>query len=110
MIKGIALGCVVVLGLLAALPARADEPEFALTIKNHQFVPAELQIPAGIKVKIIVKNEDPTPSEFESNELHREKVVPPGQSISVFVGPLDPGSYGFFDDFHPESTGRLIVK
>jgi plastocyanin len=98
------------LALLAASPASADDPEFALSIKGHQFVPAELQVPAGTKVKIIVKNEDPTPSEFESVDLHREKVVPPGQSVSVFVGPLDPGSYAFFDDFHPETKGRLIVK
>jgi plastocyanin len=74
------------------------------------FVPSEVQIPAGAKVKLIVRNENPTASEFESTQFHREKVVPPGQEITVFVGPLDPGSYEFFDDFHPETRGHLIVK
>jgi hypothetical protein len=28
----------------------------------------------------------------------------------VFVGPLDPGSYEFFDDFHNDTRGHLIAK
>ena len=91
-------------------PARADDPGFSLSLKNHQFVPSELHIPSGVKVKLAVHNDDPTPSEFESNQLHREKIVAPGQGITVFVGPLDPGSYEFFDDFHPQTRGHLIVK
>jgi len=57
-----------------------------------------------------VHNDNATPSEFESTQFHREKVVPPGQEITVFVGPLDPGSYEFFDDFHPETRGHLVAK
>jgi plastocyanin len=98
------------LALSFAAPAMADDPSFAILMKNNQFIPSEVQIPAGAKVKLIVRNENPTPSEFESIQFHREKVVPPGQEISVFVGPLDPGSYEFFDDFHPETRGRLVVK
>ena len=79
-------------------------------LKNNQFVPSEVQIPAGVKVKLVVRNDNPTLSEFESNQFHREKVVTPGQEITVFVGPLDPGSYEFFDDFHPQTRGHLIVK
>ena len=94
-----------------AVPARAGDPEFTLNIKDHHFDPAELQVPAGVKVRLIVKNLDPTPEEFESNELHREKVVSPGQQILVIVGPLDPGTYGFFGDFHQDTAqGKLIAK
>src|SRR5271169_7249762 len=67
-----------------AVRSWAADPEFSLAIKDHRFVPAELQVPAGVKIKLLVKNEDPTPEEFESNELHREKVVAPGQQIVVF--------------------------
>jgi plastocyanin len=96
---------------LAAGTARAEDPQFTLVIKNHQFAPAELQVPAGTKVRLVVRNEDSTPEEFESNELHREKVVPPGQQIVVIVGPLDAGTYGFFGDFHKETArGKLIAK
>jgi hypothetical protein len=93
-----------------ARPALADEPSFSIVLKNNQFVPSEVQIPTGVKVKLVVHNDNPTPSEFESTQFHREKIVPPGQEITVFVGPLDPGSYEFFDDFHPETRGHLVVK
>jgi hypothetical protein len=96
------------LALLAAAPARADDP--VLAIKDHQFVPQDVEIPAGTKIKLIVRNDGPGAAEFESTELHREKVVAGGQQISVFLGPLDPGRYEFFDDFHPETRGHLVVK
>jgi plastocyanin len=100
----------VVICVLTATAAFADDPSFSIVLKNNQFVPSELQIPAGVKVKLIVRNENSSASEFESKQFHREKVVPPGQEIAVFVGPLDPGSYEFFDDFHPQTRGRLVVK
>jgi len=97
--------------LAAAAPAQAEDPQFTLVIKDHRFAPAELQIPAGVKVELLVKNEDPTPEESESTELHRERVVPPGQQILVIVGPLNAGPYGLFGDFHKESArGKLIAK
>ena len=100
----------VVVCVLATAPALADDPTFSILMKNNQFVPNEVQIPAGVKVKLVVRNENATASEFESTEFHREKVLPPGQEITVFIGPLDPGSYEFFDDFHPQTRGHLVVK
>jgi plastocyanin len=109
--RGAAMPLIVILLLGAvAAPALADDPNFAILLKNNQFVPSEVHIPAGVKVKLVVRNENPTASEFESIQFHREKVVPPGQEITVFVGPLDPGNYEFFDDFHPETHGHLVVK
>ena len=101
---------VLLLGLGLAAPALADA-EVRLTIRDHRFQPTELQAPPGVKIKILIKNEDPTAEEFESTSLHREKVVPPGQEVAVFVGPLEPGTYGFFGDFHQDTAqGRLVVK
>jgi plastocyanin len=100
----------VVVCVLAAAPALADDPSFSIVLKNDEFVPSEVQIPAGVKVKLVVRNENSTASEFESTQFHREKVVPPGQEITVVVGPLDPGSYEFFDDLHPRTRGHLVVK
>jgi high-affinity iron transporter len=109
--RGAAMPLMVIflLGALA-VPAVADDPSFPILLKNNQFVPSEVQVPAGAKIKLVLRNENPTPSEFESTQFHREKIVPPGQEITVFVGPLDPGSYEFFDDFHPETRGRLVVR
>jgi hypothetical protein len=104
---------VVVIGAFCALagPSGAADPEFSLAIKDHKFIPAEFEVPSGVKIKLLIKNEDPTPEEFESRELHREKVVPPGQTVPIFVGPLDPGTYGFFGDFNPQTAqGKLIAK
>jgi hypothetical protein len=93
-------------------PAAAqEEPTFTLTIKDHKFDPTDVEVPAGVKIKLIVKNADPTPEEFESIELRREKVIPGGQEGIVFVGPLKPGRYEFFGDFNPKSArGHLIAK
>jgi plastocyanin len=85
--------------------------EYTLTIKNHRFSPQELTIPAGRKIKIAVKNQDATPAEFESSDLDREKVVGANGEIIIFVGPLDAGTYGYFDDFHHDTTtGTIIAK
>ena len=94
----------------AASMAHADDGDVVITIKGGKFNPSDVTAPAGKKFKIVVRNQDSTPAEFESSDFHREKVVPAGGEISLFVGPLDPGTYEFFDDFHPEDRGHLIVK
>ncbi len=98
--------------LLAASVASAgtEAPSPLLVIKDRRFVPDDLAIPAGVKVRLRVRNEDKTASEFESTQLHREKVVGPGAEVSVFIGPLEPGSYEVFDDFHPQTRGRLVAR
>jgi hypothetical protein len=89
----------------------AQEPTYTLIIKDHRFQPAEIEIPAGQKIALIVKNDDPTPEEFESTELRREKVVPGGQQVTVYIGPLKPGRYEFFGDFNPKTArGHIIAK
>jgi heme/copper-type cytochrome/quinol oxidase subunit 2 len=98
--------------LLAPSFARADDlPEQHLALKDHVFVPQQLTVPANQKIKIIVKNEDSSAAEFESAELNREKVVPANGEITVYIDPLDPGTYGFFDDFHRDTTtGTIVAK
>ncbi len=100
----------VLTALAAAAPALAEDAGILITIKDHQFVPSNVEIAAQTKVKLVIRNQDPTTSEFESVDFHREKVVQPGSEITVFVGPLDPGTYEFFDDFHPDTRGHLTVK
>jgi hypothetical protein len=89
----------------------ADLPVYKLIIKDHAFQPTELSVPADTKFKVLVVNQDATPSEFESTEFNREKIVLPGTSTTVFVGPLSKGRYKFFDDFHRDTgNGVLIVQ
>jgi hypothetical protein len=94
-----------------AAPAHSQEATYTLTIKDHRFTPTELELPAGQKITLTVKNLDPTAEEFESIELHREKVVAGGQEIIVYIGPLRPGRYEFFGDFNPQTArGTIVVK
>lgn len=95
---------------LYAVTAFAAE-EFTLVIKDHHFHPATLEVPAGKKIKLIVKNEDPTPEEFESHDLQREKIIAGNGKGIVFVGPLEPGEYSFFGEFNMDTAlGKLVVK
>jgi hypothetical protein len=99
--------------ILAIAPtgAAAQEPAYTLIIKDHQFQPTEIEIPAGQKIALTVKNNDTTPEEFESTELRREKVVAGGEQIIVYIGPLKPGKYEFFGDFNPKTArGHIIAK
>jgi len=96
---------------LASASALAEVKEYKLTLRDHKFVPAQLTIPANTKVKLLVVNEDATPEEFESHELNREKIVMGKGKISVYVGPLKPGRYPFFGEFHMKTAqGVLIAK
>jgi plastocyanin len=88
----------------------ADTPTFSLTIQNRAFSPAELQVPAGQKIELHVKNADAAAAEFESETLHREKVVPAGKEVVVYVGPLRAGTYEFFDDFNPKARGHIVAQ
>jgi hypothetical protein len=89
----------------------AATPAFELEIRDHLFLPDELTIPAGTKVKLVVYNRDPTPEEFESYELNREKVIMGGSKAIIFIGPLKPGEYPFFGEFNPKTAqGKVIAK
>ena len=89
--------------------AQAAEPEFALVIKNHRFDPAEVRVPAGQRVKLIVHNQDSTAEEFESHSLNREKVIPAGSKASIFIGPLKPGRYTFFGEYNEATAKGAVV-
>jgi high-affinity iron transporter len=89
---------------------RADEP-LTVIFHNHRFEPSRMEVPAHQKFRLQVKNTDDTADEFESTELNREKLVTPGQTITVFLGPLEPGEYKFFGDFHQDTAqGVLVAK
>ncbi len=94
--------------VLASPPARAEDSPM-VEIKNHRFVPDRLDVPANVKFKLLVKNADETAEEFESAKLNREKLVGPGQTITVFLGPLAPGEYPVFGDFHQDTAKAVLI-
>jgi plastocyanin len=94
--------------LLVTTTAWAAEPELVLVIRNNRFEPAELKVPAQQRIKLVVHNQDATPEEFESHALNREKVVPAGAKVTIFIGPLKAGRYEFFGEYH-EATAKGVV-
>jgi hypothetical protein len=96
---------------LIAIAANAATPIFEIEIRDHLFIPAELTVPAGKKIKLVVYNRDPTPEEFESYELNREKVIMGSSKAIIFIGPLRPGEYPFFGEFNPKTAqGKVIAE
>ena len=90
--------------------AAAEElPTFSVVIKAGRISPARLEVPAGRKIKLTIKNEGPGPSEFENLDLRVEKVLGPGGSSFVVIHSLKPGTYRFFDEFHPNTSEMLLI-
>lgn len=81
-----------------------------ISVKGHHFQPSEIRAPANRPIILRVKNLDTTAMEFESVSLRVEKVVAPGTQGVVNIRPLTPGQYEFFDDFHQETRGTLVVQ
>ena len=99
------------LALCSGAAFAGDLGPYTLRIKDHKFIPAQLVVPANTKIKLLVVNEDPTPEEFESHELNREKIVTGKGTITVFIGPLKPGKYPFYGEFHMKTAqGALIAR
>ena len=89
----------------------AAAPVVEIEIKDHLFFPSEVVIPADTKVKLLIRNLDPTPEEFESYELNREKVISGNSKTVIFIGPLPPGEYPFFGEFYPKTAqGKVVVE
>ena len=105
---GALLGVVAGLALQAG-PAMAAEQGIEMTLAAHHFTPDHVTVPAGTRFKLRVTSHDSTPDEFESQALRVEKIVMPGQTITVTAGPLAPGKYDVFDDYHPE-TAQAVVE
>ncbi len=108
--RAVAAAAVLAALIYSAPPAHADDLP-VLVFHNHRFEPARIEVPAHQKFKLLVKNTDKTADEFESDDLNREKLVAPGETITVFLGPLNPGTYKFFGDFHKDTAqGVLVAK
>lgn len=95
----------------ALLPilAFAADLDVDLVIKDHRFQPAEIKVPAGKKIKLVIDNQDATAEEFESHELNREKVIPAKSKANVFIGPLNPGKYPFYGEFHEKTAQGVVI-
>ena len=97
------------LALATLAPAAVRAEDYTVTIKDHRFSPAELKVPANKRLVITVVNEDATAEEFESKQLKVEKVIAGKSKGTVRVGPLKPGRYPFFGEFHEATAQGAVI-
>lgn len=93
----------------ATLVHAEELPVFQITAKNGKLIPERIEVPAGRKIKLVLKNEGPGPLEFENLDMRIEKVLGPGATSFVVLHNLKPGTYRFVDEFHPDTAQCLIV-
>jgi hypothetical protein len=95
---------------VAAAPSQAEDmPTFKIEMKDGVISPLRIEVPANKPFKLEIHNIGKTPTEFESIELNREKVLAPQSQSFIVFRKLSPGEYTFFDDFHPEAPKALLV-
>jgi hypothetical protein len=96
---------------LYAAAVHADLPTYTVVAKDGRLTPSTMAVPAGVRFKVVIRNEGREPIEFESLQLRKEKVLAPGARSFVVIAPLKPGEYDFFDEFHPDtSKGRIVAQ
>lgn len=82
-------------------------PSWTVTISDGVFSPKRLDVPAGQRIKLILRNEGPGPLEFENADLHVEKILA-AKAESFVVITLPPGEHMFVDEFNI-ATGELLI-
>jgi hypothetical protein len=100
---------ILLISLLLPLAAFAEDDVYSLVIRDHRFQPAEISVPAGKKVKLLIDNQDATPEEFDSHSLNREKLIAGKSKATVYVGPLSPGRYPFEGEFNAKTAQGVII-
>jgi hypothetical protein len=100
---------ILLISLLLPLTAFAEDDVYSLVIRDHRFQPAEISVPAGKKVKLLIDNQDATPEEFDSHSLNREKLIAGKSKATVYVGPLSPGRYPFEGEFNAKTAQGVII-
>jgi plastocyanin len=99
---------------LAAPTATAlsdDAYSTTVTIRDHRFEPAEINVPAGKRILLTVINADPLSEEFDSTALKVEKVIAGKSQGVVRFGPLAPGRYDFIGEYHEDTAkGQVIAQ
>ncbi len=99
------------IALTTVSSAHADDSSLQLRFEEHRFTPERLAVPAGQPLLVKVVNASNKTIEFESFKLNREKAIPPGETITVHLPALSPGSYDFYDDFHQDvPEGTIVAK
>lgn len=109
-LRPIVAAAALVAGLSAAAPLHAsDDKPVELTIKDHKFHPARLEVPAGQLFTLLVNNADDSPEHFNLRDLRLEKVIRANGKGYISIRPLKPGEYRFVGQNHSKTANGVIV-
>ena len=109
--KSLSAGLLAIAAIGLARAAGAQDSATEIRFGDHHFAPQTLIVPAGRPLVIKVVNSSKETIEFESFKLNREKAIEPGETITVHLPALSPGSYDFYDDFHQDvPEGSIVAK
>ncbi|HVO02941.1 MAG TPA: cupredoxin domain-containing protein [Candidatus Cybelea sp.] len=97
------------MGLSAGVARAEDSTVIQVTLSNHRFDPAEIHVPAGKKVDLVVTNKDAEPEEFDSSDLKVEKVIAGGQQATIHLRPLAAGKYAFEGEYHDDTAKGVVI-
>jgi heme/copper-type cytochrome/quinol oxidase subunit 2 len=91
-------------------PAGAEDPAtIEVTIRGHQFSPAEIHVPSGKPVILHITNADDTVEEFDSVALQVEKVIVAGHYATVRLRPLGAGRFPFMGEYHAATAKGVVI-
>lgn len=92
-------------------PAAASEDEggsVTLTAADFSFEPGTLT--AGTSDTIELANEGESPHNLQADEAGLDEDVDAGETVSIDLADVDPGTYDFICSFHPDDmTGTLEI-
>ena|SRR5579863_6894626 len=107
-------GLLLAAAAIAPVAAADDTPTFSIEFHDGKITPLQLEVPANKRFRIELRNTGVTAAEFESSELHLEKVLAPNNpkpAPVLVIRSLDPGDHIFFDDLHADAPKiHLIAK
>jgi len=107
----IATFAALILAASAAVAAGDSPAPPEILFKENHFTPQTVTVAAEHPMVLKVTNASNETIEFESFKLNREVAMTPGQTITVRLPALAPGSYDFYDDFHQDvPEGAIIAK
>jgi len=100
----LALACAL---LPTAVPALAADA-VTLALKDHRFVPSEVSVrPASASASRSRTGCDA--GRIREQRPARREDRRSGGKIAVMAGPLKPGIYKFFDDYHPDLANGTVT-
>lgn len=105
-------GIMLMVGLASGAARGEDTPTFSIEFHDGKIAPLRIEVPANKRFRIELHNTGMTAAEFESSELHLEKVLAPGNpnpAPVLVIRSLDPGEHVFFDDLHPDAPKIILV-